>query len=149
MDERLPLGSLDAPALRGLLEKTRLREEALAQDVARLRAGLARQNERIIALERENAQLRQTVALQQQMIDGLQEQNAHLREQVAQLQAENARLTGSGRPPKRPPGEWPSDRTKQEREATPRKRRDQRHNRGRQRLRADVEIQYAAETCPD
>lgn len=148
MDERLPLGSLDAPALRMLLEKERERQEELVQEVRRLKAGLARQNERIVVLERENAQLRQTMTLQRQMITGLQEQNALLRAQVAQLQAENARLAGTTREPKRPPGDWPSERTKQEREEQPRKQRAQEHNRGRQRLPPDAEIRYAADTCP-
>jgi hypothetical protein len=148
MDERLPLGSLDAATLRMLLEQERTKREELTQEMARLRAGLARQNERIMALERENAQLRQTVALQQQMIAGLQEQNAVLRAQVAQLQAENAHLTGTTHEPKRPPGEWPSERTKREREPKPRKQRAQEHNRGRQRLEPDAEIRYAEDTCP-
>src|SRR5437588_2964221 len=143
MDERLPLGSLDAPALRMLLEKARMREDELVQDVRALQAGLARQNERITTLERDNAALRQVVAQQQQLIAGLQEQNALLREQVVQLQAENARLTGSVRVPKRPPGDWPSERTKQEREQQARKKRDQQHNRGRQRLTPDAEIRHA------
>src|SRR5579864_4256612 len=133
MDERLPLGSLDAPALRMLLEKERGEREVLVQELRRLQAGLARQNERIVALERENAQLRQTITLQQQLIDGLQEQNALLRGQVAQLQAEHSRLAGITREAKRPPGDWPSARTTQEREDTPRKKRAQEHNRGRQR----------------
>src|SRR5947209_11325056 len=149
MDERLPRGSLDAPALRMLLEQERAKREELAQEVARLRAGLVRQNERIVALERENAALRQTVALQQEMIRGLQEQNALLRAQVAKLQAENARLAGTVREPKRPPGDWPSERTKQEREEKPRKKRGQEHNRGRQRLAADVEVRHAVEHCTD
>jgi transposase len=148
MDERLPRGSLDASTLRMLLEQERSKRDELTQEVARLRAGLARQNERIVALERENAQLRQTVALQQQMIDGLQAQNAVLRAQVAQLQAENTRLAGTTRAPKRPPGDWPSDRTKQEREGRPRTKREQQHNRGWQRLEPDVELRYAADTCP-
>jgi transposase len=148
MDECLPLGSLDASTLRMLLEQERRKRDKLTQEVARLQAGLARQNERIVTLELENAQLRQTVALQQQMIAGLQDQNAVLRQQVAQLQAENARLAGTVREPKRPPGDWPSARTKQERELRPRKKRDQEHNRGRQRLEPDREITYAEDTCP-
>src|SRR5919199_4089699 len=147
MDEHLPLGSWDASTLRMLLEQERTKREELTQEVARLRAGLARQNARIVALERENAALRQTVALQQQLIRGLQEQNALLRQQVGELQAENARLAGTVREPKRPPGDWPSEHTKGEREETPRKKRDQQHNRGRQRLPPDAEIEYAADTC--
>jgi hypothetical protein len=149
MDERLPLGSLDAPALRMLLEKARQREDELVQDVRALQAGLARQNERITALERDNAVLRQVVAQQQQLIAGLTEQNALLRAQVAQLQAENARLTGAERVPKRPPGDWPSAHTKQEREKTARKKRERHHNRGRRRLTPDVEIRHAVDACPD
>jgi hypothetical protein len=148
MDERLPCGSLDAPTLRMLLEQERAKREELTQEVGRLRAGLARQNERIVALERENASLRQTVALQQQMIRGLKEQNALLRAQVADLQAENARLAGTVREPKRPPGDWPSARTKQERDDTPRKQRAPEHNRGRQRLPPDAERRYVEDTCP-
>lgn len=149
MDERLPLGSLDAPALRTLLEKERREREALTQEVARLRAGLERQNARIVALERENAELRRTVALQAEMIRGLTEQNALLRAQVAELQAENARLAGTAREPKRPPGDWPSERTKQEREEKPRTQRAPEHNRGRQRLPADAEVRHAVDCCPD
>lgn len=148
MDERLPLGSLDAATLRMLLEQERSKREDLRQEVRRLQAGLARQNERIVALERENAHLRRTVALQQEMIGGLTEQNALLRQQVAQLQAETARLAGTVREPKRPPGDWPSARTKQEEEERPRKRRAQEHNRGRQRLPPDVAIEYAEDACP-
>src|SRR5438067_2163744 len=140
MDECLPLGWLDASTLRMLLEHERAKREELAQEVARLRAGLVRQNERIVALERENAAVRRTVALQQEMIAGLQEQNALLRAQVAQLQAENARLAGTVREPKRPPGDWPSERTKQEPLEQARKKRAQEHNRGRQRLAPDAEV---------
>jgi transposase len=149
MDERLPLGSDDAPTLRMLLAHERAARQELEQEVARLRAGLARQNERILQLERENAELRRIVAQQQQMISGLQEQNALLRQQVAALQAENERLRGEGRPLKHHPDPWPSERTKQEREAKPRRKRDRRHNHGRQRMaQADEEVVHALQTCP-
>ena len=149
MDERLPLGSLDAPTLRMLLEKERSQREELVQEVRRLQAGLARQNERILALERDNAELRQVVAEQQQLSAGLREQNALLRQQVAHLQADNARLQGTVRVPKREPGAWPSERTKQEREEHALKPRDRRHNRGRPRMaQADQEVIHAAQNCP-
>ena len=44
---------LRTATLRMLLEHERAKREELAQEVARLRAGLVRQNERIVALERE------------------------------------------------------------------------------------------------
>jgi len=148
MDERLPLGSLDAPALRMLLDRERRQREELAQEVARLRAGLARQNERILVLERDNTALREVVVTQQQLIAWLQEQNALLREQVAQLQAENTHLAGTSRESKRAPGEWPNARTKQEGAGKTRTKREGQHNRGRQRLPPDPEVRHAAERCP-
>jgi transposase len=149
MDERLPLGSMDAPTLRMLLEKEREHRHGLEQELARLQAGLGRQNERIVQLEAENTQLRRMVSEQQGLITGLQEQNALLRQQVALLEAENTRLRGIPRPPKPLPGTWPSERTKRERDDTPRKQRDDRHNRGRHRMaQVDERIVHAAETCP-
>jgi len=133
-----------------LLERERARHTELEQEVLRLRAGLDRQNARIIQLERQNAQLRRLVAEQEQMIAGLQEQDALLRQQVALLTAENARLMGTTRPPKAPPGEWPSQRTKQDREATGRKKRDGQHNHGRRRMeQVDERIDHAVKHCPD
>jgi transposase len=149
MDERLPLGSLDASTLRMLLEKEREQRRALEQEVARLSMGLARQNERIIALERENAELREEIRLLRGLVDGLSEQNQLLRQQVAVLEAENARLKGEERPATRPPGAWPTDRTHHERSETDRKRRDRTHNHGRQRSsRVDERIEHAPEQCP-
>jgi transposase len=149
MDECLPLGSMDAVTLRMLLTQERSHREELEQEIARLRAGLARQNERIVQLEAENADLRRMVAEQQGLITGLQEQNALLRQQVALLEAENTRLRGTPRSPKPLPGAWPSERTKSEREDTPRQKRDDRHNRGRHRMAQVDEWQvHAAQTCP-
>lgn len=149
MDECLPFGSMDAPTVRLLLEKERAYRHELEQEMARLQAGLARQNERIVQLEAENAKLRRMVAEQHGLITGLQEQNALLRQQVALLEAENTRLRGTPRPAKPHPGAWPSERTKQEREDTPRKQRDERHNRGRHRMaQVDEREVHAAETCP-
>jgi transposase len=149
MDECLPLGSMDAPTSRMLLEKERAHRQGLEQEIARLRSGLARQNERIVQLEAENAELRRMVAEQQGLITGLQEQNALLRQQVALLEAETTRLRGTPRPPKPLPGTWPSERTKTEREETLRKKRDDRHNRGRQRMaQVDERVRHAVETCP-
>jgi transposase len=149
MDERLPRSSLDASTLRVLLTQERTRREELEQEVARLRAGVARQNERIVQLEAENAELRRLVAEQQGLIIGLQEQNALLRRQVALLEAENTRLRGTPRPPKPLPGAWPSERTKHEREDTPRQKRDDRYNQGRQRMaQVDTQEVHAAQICP-
>jgi transposase len=149
MDECLPFGSMDAVTLRMLLTQERTRREELEQEMARLRAGLARQNERIIQLEAENAELRRLVAEQQGLITGLQEQNALLRQQVALLEAENTRLRGIPRPAKPLPGTWPSERTKREKDDTPRKQRDERHNRGRHRMaQVDEREVHAVETCP-
>jgi len=149
MDECLPLGSMDAPTSRMLLEKERAHRQGLEQEIARLRSGLARQNERIVQLEAENAELRRMVAEQQGLITGLQEQNALLRQQVALLEAETTRLRGTPRPPKPLPGTWPSERTKTEREETLRKKRDDRHNRGRHRMaQVDERMTHAVETCP-
>lgn len=140
---------MDASTLRMLLEKERVQQHGLEQEIARLQAGLARQNERIVQLEAENAKLLRMVADQQGLITGLQEQNALLRQQVALLEAEKTRLRGTSRPPKPQPGLWPSERTKQEREDTPRKKRDDRHNRGRHRMaQVDEREVHAAETCP-
>jgi hypothetical protein len=133
-----------------LLERERVRHTELEQEILRLRAGLERQNARIIQLEQDNTHLRRLVASQQEMIMGLQEQNALLRQQVAQLEAENAQLRGTTRPPKAPPGEWPSQRTKQERGATGRKKREAQHNHGRVRMeQVDERIDHAMESCPD
>src|SRR5450759_1812029 len=110
MDECLPLGSMDAPKLRMLLEKERANQQGLEQEIA-----------------------------------GLQEHNALLRQQVALLEAENTRLRGTPRLPKPLPGAWPSERTKTEREETPRKKRDDRHNRGRHRMaQVDERMTHAA-----
>jgi hypothetical protein len=45
MDERLPLGSLDATTLRMLLEKERTRTQELEQEVAHLQAALAQSSD--------------------------------------------------------------------------------------------------------
>jgi transposase len=149
MDERLPLGSMDAGTLRMLLEKERSRQLELEQEIRRLGAGLARQNERIIELERENRELRQLAASQQQVGRGLEEQNQLLRQRVAQVQAEIAQLRG-GLPPAKPvPAAWPSERTKQDTPPKPRRKRDRQHNRGRKRMaEVDERIEHAVETCP-
>ncbi|GAC1526047.1 MAG: IS66-like element ISH10 family transposase [Chloroflexota bacterium] len=148
MDEHLPLGSLDASTLRMLLTQERAARQNLEQEVARLRAGIARQNERIIALERENTELRQMVQDLQGMVAGLTEQNLLLRQQVAALQTENNRLRG-GRPAKASPGAWPSETTQQPREPKQRKTRDPKHNRGRHRmLQVDEQVRHDVAVCP-
>jgi len=98
MDECLPLGSLDAPALRMLLERERTRHVELAREIHRPQAGLDRQNGRIIQLEHDNAHLLRCQAEQRRMVTGLHDQNALLRQQVAQLEAENSTLGGHPAP---------------------------------------------------
>jgi hypothetical protein len=149
MDDGLPLASLSASTLRMLLAQERTRHTELEQEVARLTAAVARQNERILQLEAENAELRRMVAEQASVIAGLQEQNALLRQQVAVLQQENAQLRGAGRAPVHQPDPWPSARTKQDQGRGPRKKRDRRHNHGRQRMTGiDDRVEYAAAACP-
>lgn len=149
MDECLPVHSDDVATLRMLLAHERAARQELEQEVGRLRAGLARQNERILQVEGENAELRRVVAEQQRLIAGLQEQNALLRQQVATLQAENARLTETPRPSTHQAEPWPSERTKKDKEAEPRRKRDRRHNHGRHRMdRVDATVVHAEETCP-
>lgn len=152
MDECLPLGSLDAATLRMLLTQERARREELAQDLARLRAGVTRQNDRIVQVERENATRWQELRETTLVVAALQEQNAVLRQQVAALQAENNQLRGSERVPKRPAQAWSNERTKQEPEQgaeRTRKKRDRRHNHGRQRMsRVDQVVEYAPSSCP-
>src|SRR5450759_5083775 len=94
MDECLPLDSLDAATLRLLLTQERNRREALEQEVARLRAGLARQNQIIMRLEQRDAEREQELATHRTLLAGLTEQNTLLRQQVAALQQENGRLRG-------------------------------------------------------
>ena len=148
MDERLPLGSLDASTLRMLLEKERAHRIELEQEVRRLQAGLARQNERILELEQENASLRRTHAELKELIAGVTEQNALLRQQVAALQLENTRLRGVEPPATHQATPWPSERTKQDAPAKKRTKRDRRHNHGRQRMaRVDVEVVHAVAAC--
>lgn len=148
MDERLPLGSLDATTLRMLLEKERSRQTELEQEVARLQAGLARQNERIIQLEQEHGQLHRENRELRELLTGVTEQNTLLRQQAAALQTENERLRG-GRPEPHQPSPWPSERTKQDTPPKTRKKRDQSHNRGRRRMsQVDERVAHAAETCP-
>jgi hypothetical protein len=74
MDECLPLDSLDAATLRLLLTQERNRREALEQEVARLRAGLARQNQIIMRLEQRDAEREQELATHRTLLAGLTEQ---------------------------------------------------------------------------
>lgn len=149
MDDGLPLESYSDASLRALVAHERAKRAEAEQDLARLQAGIARQNERILALERENAELRRTVAALQEMVAGLTEQNTLLRQRVAQLEAENAQLQGAERRPKHQPAPWPSERTKQEGEPKARKKRDRRHNHGRQRMdRVDEQVRHVVEACP-
>lgn len=149
MDDRLPLASLSEASLRTLLAHERAKRQEAEQDVAQLQAAIGRQNEQVFALAGENAALRQTIVALQEMVTGLTEQHALLRQQVATLQQENERLQGTTRPVKHQPDPWPSETTKQQREPTVRRRRDRRHNHGRQRAdRVDERIRHALEQCP-
>lgn len=149
MNDDLWIESTNPATLRMLLAQERAARQDQTQDLARLRAGVARQNERIVQLERENATLRQELQETRLLVAALQEQNALLRQQVAALQQENQQLHGVERTPKRPAPQWSNDRTKQEGEERPRTKRDRRHNHGRQRMtRVDETVAHAAASCP-
>jgi transposase len=148
MDECLPLDSLDAATLRLLLTQERTRGEALEQEVARLRAGVARQNQVIMRLEQRDAAREQELAVHRTLLAGLTEQNALLRQQVARLEQENARLRGISLAPA--PDSVPEGKpATPQREQTPRRKRASEHNRGRLKLeRANRWVDHAAEHCP-
>lgn len=149
MDECLPLASLDAPTLRMLLTQERAAREDVEQDVQRLRAGIDRQNERIMQLEQLNAQLRTALHELRGIMTGLEEQNTLVRQQVAGLQTENTRLRGDVPQAVHQPEPWPSERTRQDTPPKPRRKRDRKHNHGRQRsARVDETIDHAVDACP-
>jgi transposase len=149
MDDHLRLESLSAATLRMLLVQERAHRQELEQEVARLRAGLARQNEVILQLERENAQLRREQQELRGLVAALTEQNALLRQQVAALQQENEHLRGVVPKVEHHPDPWPSERTKHAERTTPRKKRDARHNTGRRRMaRVDAVVEHRLEECP-
>ena len=133
-DDHLRLESLSAATLRTLLAQERARRQELEQEVARLRAGLARQTEVIIRLERENAQLRREMADLRLVVAALTEQNTLLRQQVAALQQENDRLRGTAPQVEHHPDPWLSGVTKKAARSAPRKKWDPRHNTGRHRM---------------
>jgi transposase len=148
MDERLPLESFTAASLRSLLTQERARRQELEQEVARLRAGLARQNKIILRLERENAELRRQADELHTTVALLTEQNALLRRSLAMLKQESAQLRGVPLAPAPDPvPEFkPATPTK---EPKIRKKRDRRHNHGRQRMEhANRWETHAAEECP-
>src|SRR5947209_5772551 len=148
MDECLPLGSLDASTLRMLLTQERTRREELEQEVARLRAGLARQNQVILRLEQRDAEREQELAVHRTLLAGLTEQNTLLRQQVARLEQENAHLRGMPLAPAPAPVPEGKPATP-EREQKTRKQRAPEHNHGRLKLeRANQWVDHAAETCP-
>lgn len=148
MDQRLPLGAPDAATLAMLLEKERERGDALEQEVARLRAGLARQNATILRLEQRDAVRQEELATQRLLVAGLTEQNTRLRQQVARLEQENAQLRGT--PPGRAPEPEPASRpASQAREPRTRKQRGAEHNRGRSRMPHATRWEtHAAAQCP-
>jgi ribosomal protein S27AE len=148
MDECLPLGSLDAPTLRMLLEKERARRAELEQEVTRLQAALARQNQVILRLEHRDAERQRELGEMRTLMAGLTEQNALLRQQVAQLAQENARLQGMPLAPPPHPGPAIKPATPK-REQQARKKRAAEHNRGRLKLeRPNRWETHAAESCP-
>src|SRR5947209_18113077 len=148
MDECLPLDSLDASTLRMLLTQERTRREELEEEVARLRAGLARQNQVILRLEQRDAEREQELAVHRTLLAGLTEQNTLLRQQVARLEQENAHLRGMPLAPAPAPVPEGKPATP-EREQKTRKQRAPEHNHGRLKLeRANQWVDHAAETCP-
>jgi transposase len=148
MDECLPLDSLDASTLRLLLTQVRSRREDLEQEVARLRAGLARQNQIIIRLEQRDAEREHELATHRMLLAGLTEQNTLLRQQVGALQQENARLRGTALAPAPEPVPAFKPATT-ERTPKTRKKRAPEHNHGRLKLeRATHWVNHAAEQCP-
>jgi transposase len=148
MDQRLPRGAPDAATLAMLLEKERERGETLEQEVARLRAGLARQNATILRLEQRDAVRQEELVTQRLLVAGLTEQNTRLRQQVARLEQENAQLRGT--PPGRTPEPDPVPRpASQAREPRTRKQRGAEYNRGRQRMAHATHWEtHAATQCP-
>ena len=148
MDECLPLDSLDAATLRLLLTQERTRREELEQEVARLRAGLARQNQVILRLEQRDAEREQELAVHRTLLAGLTEQNTLLRQQVARLEQENADLRGMPLAPAPAPVPEGKPATR-ERAQTTRRKRAPEHNHGRLKLeRANRWVDHAAEQCP-
>jgi transposase len=148
MDDHLRLESLSAAALRTLLAQERAHRQELEQEVARLRAALARQNEAIIALERQNTELRREQQELRTLVAGLTEQNALLRRQAAVLHQENARLRGIPLAPAPDPTPEIKPATPK-REGRKRKKRAPEHNAGRHRMeRANRWMDHAAEQCP-
>ena len=148
MNECLPLDSLDRSTLRMLLTQERSRREELEQEVARLRAGLARQNAVIMRLEQRDAERARQMAVQETLLAGLTEQNALLRRQIGMLEQENARLRGI-------PLASAPDALPEFKPATPqrvqkvRKQRAPEHNHGRHKLeRATRWVTHAVEQCP-
>jgi transposase len=148
MDECLPLGALDTPTLRMLLEKERTHRAQLEQEVARLQAALARQNAVIIRLEQRDAEREQELTALHRLVAGLSEQNGLLRQQVAILQQENARLRGMPlAPPPEPAPEIKPATPKREKKV--RRKRAPEHNRGRLKLERPTRwVKHAAEQCP-
>jgi transposase len=148
MDEHLPLGSLDATTLRMLLEQERAHRVELEQEVARLRAAVARQNEVILRLERRDAERERERQTMRTLVTGLTEQNRLLRQQVAALEQENARLRGVPLAPAPDPAPAVKPAAP-DREPTPRKKRAPENNHGRQKLdRATRWETHAVAACP-
>jgi len=148
MDERLPLGPLDATTLRMLLEKERAHQSELEQEVVRLRAAVARQNDVILRLERRDAERARELQTMRTLVTGLTEQNRLVRQQVAALEQENARLRGVPLAP--PPDPAPEVKPAvPQREQKVRKKRAAEHNHGRHALEHATRWEtHAVEECP-
>lgn len=146
MDENHLLGPLDSTTLQLLLTQERTHRAELDQEVARLRAGLARQNAVIIRLERRDAE--RELSEMRTLVAALTDQNLLLRQRVAQLEQENAQLRGV------PMNSAPDPVLEfkpaaPQREPKTRKKRDAFHNHGRLKLeRATRWETHGAEQCP-
>src|SRR5437868_2540935 len=94
MDDSLPLDSSNPTTLRMLLEKERDHRTALEQEVARLRAAIARQNQIVDDLMRQSRERAEELQRLRTLVAGLEEQNTVARTQAAQLHQELGRLRG-------------------------------------------------------
>lgn len=148
MDERLPLGSMDASTLQMLLTQERAARQELEQEVVRLQAGLARQNAVIVALQQRDARRERELEAMRRLQAGLAEQNTLLRQQVATLRQENARLQGKPLAPS-PDPEPETKPAMPVREPKVRKKRAAEHNHGRHKLeRANRWQTHGVDACP-
>lgn len=148
MDECLPLDSSNPTTLRMLLEKERDHRADLEQEVARLRAAIARQNEIVDDLMRQSRERTEELQRLRTLVAGLQDQNTTVRTQAAQLHQELGRLRGMPLAPA-PRATPPPTPAAPEREPKVRTKRKPEQNAGRKKTeRANRWMNHAAETCP-